>query len=109
MPFEEARAHLGVETQRQWTTRAVGRPTPCLFGLFSLSVLLAHALHPQGLPTRRAAWYPKAEATFADALAAVRRHLWASWNCTASRGTPASTPILRPHWECLHEALCYAA
>ena len=107
--FEEARAHLGVETQRQWTTRAVGRTTPCLFGLFSLIVLLAHALHPQGLPTRRAAWYPKAEATFADALAAVRRHLWASWNCTASPGTPDSTLILHPHWESLHEALCYAA
>ena len=25
--FEEARAHLGLETQRQWTTRAVGRTT----------------------------------------------------------------------------------
>ena len=31
--FQEARAHLGVETQRQWSNHAVARTTPCLFGL----------------------------------------------------------------------------
>lgn len=55
--FEEARAHLGLETQRQWTTLAVGRTTPCLLGLYSVVVLLAHAAHPDGLPTRAAACY----------------------------------------------------
>ena len=44
-------------------------------GLFSLVVLMAHALHSDHLPTRQAAWYPKAEPTFVDALAVVRRHL----------------------------------
>ncbi len=107
--FEEVRAHLGVETQRQWTTRAVGRTTPALFGLFSLVVLLAHALHPQALPTRQAAWYAKPAATFADALAAVRRHLWASWHYAASPTAPDVTAIPRPLWESLHEAVCYAA
>ena len=34
---------------------------PCLLGLFSFVVLLTHALHPDHLPTRQAAWYPKAE------------------------------------------------
>jgi hypothetical protein len=38
--FEEVRAHLGLETQREWSTRAVGRATPCLLGLFSLVVTL---------------------------------------------------------------------
>ena len=51
-----------------------------LLGLFSLVVLLAHALHPDHLPTRHAAWYLKAEPTFVDALAAVRRHLWEQLN-----------------------------
>jgi len=73
--FEEARAHLGLETQRQWSTPAIARTTPCLLGLFSLVALMAHALHPTHLPTRQSAWYPKAEPTFVDALAAVRRHL----------------------------------
>jgi hypothetical protein len=31
--FEESRAHLGVETQRQWSDLAIERSTPCLFGL----------------------------------------------------------------------------
>ena len=34
--FPEARAHLGRETQRQWSNRAIQRTTPALFGLFSL-------------------------------------------------------------------------
>ncbi|HEY3080212.1 MAG TPA: transposase [Chloroflexota bacterium] len=107
--FEEARAHLGVETQREWSTRAVGRSTPCLLGLFSLVVLLAHALHGKELPTRRAAWYPKAEPTFIDALAAVRRHLWISRNRppTLLARDPANPP---PLWlDALVEAACYAA
>jgi hypothetical protein len=28
--FEEARAHLGMETQRQWSEKAIARTTPCL-------------------------------------------------------------------------------
>ena len=39
--FEEARRHLGVETQRQWTDKAIRRTTPVLLGLFSLVTLLA--------------------------------------------------------------------
>jgi hypothetical protein len=103
------RAHLGLETQRQWTTRAVSRTTPCLLGLFSLVVLMAYTLHPDDLPTRQAAWYAKPEATFVDALAAVRRHLWAYRNGPVPRwqvGTANSPPwSLRP----LIEAACYAA
>jgi hypothetical protein len=107
--FEEVRAHLGVETQREWSTRAVGRATPCLLGLFSLVVLLAHALYPEDLPTRRAAWYPKAEPTFIDALAAVRRHLWASQNQPSLDRVagPANSP--QSVVELLVEAACYAA
>jgi hypothetical protein len=75
--FQEARAHLGVETQRQWSDQAIARTTPALLGLFSLVTLMAHQLaQGQSLPIRRAAWYQKEEATFADALAFVRRQLW---------------------------------
>jgi DDE superfamily endonuclease len=110
--FEEARAYLGLETQRQWTTRAVGRTTPCLLGLFSVVVLMAHAAHPDQLPTRQTAWYRKSEATFSDALAAVRRELWttgANRNAPAPPGDPllANPPahLLR----FLVDAACYAA
>ena len=75
--FEEGRAHLGLETQRQWSDLAIARTTPALLGLFSLITLLAHRLtrdHP--LPVRTAAWYQKQEATFSDAIAFVRRYSW---------------------------------
>ncbi len=78
--FEEMRAHLGFETQRQWSDRAIERTTPCLFGVFSLVVIMAKVLYPQELPLRQAAWYEKDEAAFSDVLAAVRRHLWEGSN-----------------------------
>ncbi|MGI4944029.1 MAG: transposase, partial [Janthinobacterium lividum] len=31
--FREVRDHLGVETQRQWSDKAIARTTPCLLGL----------------------------------------------------------------------------
>ena len=75
--FEEARAHLGVETQRQWSALAIVRTTPALLGLFSLVTVLAHQLlQGQVLPVRQAAWYQKALPTFSDTLALVRRELW---------------------------------
>jgi DDE superfamily endonuclease len=75
--FEESRAHLGVETQRQWSDKAIERMTPCLFGLYSLVAVLGHRHHPRGdIPFQQTAWYRKRQATFADVLAAVRRHLW---------------------------------
>lgn len=75
--FQEARAHLGVETQRQWSDLAVLRTTPALLGLFSLVTLFAHELlQGEELPARRAAWYTKAVPTFSDTLAFVRQHLW---------------------------------
>ena len=42
--FQEVRAHLGVETQRQWSDLAIQRTTPVLLGLFSIITLLAHQL-----------------------------------------------------------------
>jgi hypothetical protein len=39
--FREARDHLGVETQRQWSDQAIARTTPCLLALFSIVTLLA--------------------------------------------------------------------
>lgn len=77
MTFEEVRAQLGVETQRQWSDLAIARTTPALLGLFSLVTLLAHRLaHGRKFPIAQSAWYSKAQPTFADALALVRKHIW---------------------------------
>ena len=107
--FEEVRTHLGLETQRQWSTCAIARTTPCLLGLFSLVVLMAHALHPDHLPTRQAAWYSKAEPTFIDALAAVRRHLWAQLNSPTPPAALGSLNSMSPFFDRLVEVACYAA
>jgi hypothetical protein len=75
--YEESRAHLGVETQRQWTDKAVFRTAPLLFGLYSLITLYVHQNAERlALSPRRALWYPKPAPTFADALARLRQHLW---------------------------------
>ena len=75
--FRAVRDHLGVETQRQWSDRAIARTTPGLLGLFSIVTLLAARLDRR---TRSAvgtdAWYRKPRPTFTDTLAAVRRQFW---------------------------------
>jgi len=77
--FQEARRHLGFETQRQWSDRAIHRTTPLLLGLFSLVTLWAadQAARAGNLAALGAAWYRKPDPTFADCLAVVRRVLWA--------------------------------
>jgi hypothetical protein len=75
--FEEGRAHLGLETQRQWSDLAIARTTPVLLALFSLVTVLALQLSQAGqIPVPVTAWYHKTEPTFADCLALVRQHLW---------------------------------
>jgi hypothetical protein len=55
--FQEARRHLGVETQRQWSEMAIRRTTPALLGLFSVVTLLANQRMARSTEAvRRAAW-----------------------------------------------------
>lgn len=108
--FEEARRHLGVETQRQWSELAIRRTTPCLLGLFSLVALMADQLSVQGeLLVRGAAWYEKEHVTFADALAAVRRRLWQRPGFSMSDPPTETLKIPRSLFERLIETVCYPA
>jgi hypothetical protein len=107
--FEESRAHMGIETQRQWSDLAIERETPCLFGLYSMVALLAHALHPEGeIPIRATAWYRKTSATFADCLAAVRRSFWELEDFRDPGGDPKVARIPRPLLDLLRNAVLYA-
>lgn len=109
--FAETRRHLGVETQRQWSDRAIARTTPILLGLFSLVTLLAHRLvHDGRLPVRTAAWYAKTTPTFSDALAAVRRQWWRTTTTSCmSRRERDMIKLPRRIVQRLSEAVCYAA
>jgi hypothetical protein len=106
--FEESRAHLGIETQRQWSDLAIARTTPARFGLFSLVVLMAHALQSnQELPCEQTAWYPKTYATFPDLLRLVRRHIWQHRLFQTHGLSPAMRKISSAHFNQLLSAVCY--
>jgi hypothetical protein len=108
--FEEARAHLGVETQRQWSDLAIVRTTPVLLGLFSLVTLFAHhLLQGQEMSVRQAAWYTKALPTFSDTLAFVRQQLWAVSISWMSPEEADMVKIPKSLLARLTDALAYAA
>ena len=111
--FHETRAHLGVETQRQWSDRAIARTTPILMGLFSWVALAAHLLQQQH-PTihRAAAWCAKPAPTFADAIALTRRHLWMAsggFSLSARDSDSDSGKALASLYDRLVDTLAYAA
>ena len=106
--FEEGRAQLGIETQRQWSDRAIERSTPLLFGLFSLVTLFGQALHPDGhIPVAQAAWYRKQIATFREVLAGIRRHLWGQESFPTSPTDPDAVLVPRSTLEQFSLAVCY--
>jgi hypothetical protein len=75
--FEEAREHLGMETQRQWSEPAIQRTTPVLLGLYSLVTwITAQWAQQQPIPIQDTAWYHKEKVTFSDCLFMVRKHIW---------------------------------
>ena len=86
------------------------RHRPALPALFSLVTLLArHPTQNKPLPVRSAAWYVKTEATFSDAIALVRRHLWTNTKFTNS---PSHTGFVEFPTSVLHgmvDSLCYSA
>ncbi len=105
--FEEGRAQLGIETQRQWSDRAIERSTPLLFGLYSLVTLFGRAVHPDGqIPVAQAAWYRKRTATFRDVLAVVRRHLWGQGTFPTSPTDPGVVLVPCSTLERLSWAVC---
>jgi hypothetical protein len=108
--FEEARRHLGLETQRQWSAAAIRRTTPALLGLFSLITLLTHRTLPAPVSiVRHATWYHKREPTFADALALTRRDIWQHHAFSMSPCSGEIVKLPRAVLDRLTETLCYVA
>jgi hypothetical protein len=109
--FEEARAHLGLETQRQWSDKAIARTTPTLLGLFSWVTLVAHVLQTDcPLLVRQAAWYHKSRPTFSDTIAFVRSYLWHRAHVFCMSPDPLDVVKLpRSLVSRFVDTLCYAA
>jgi hypothetical protein len=108
--FEEVRAHLGFETQRQWNSQAIQRTSPAILGLFSLVTLLAHHLLGESpLPIRSAAWYAKSQPSFSDTIAFVRYYLWTHVQFVNAHSQTNSVPISHAVLHGLVDILCHAA
>lgn len=91
--FQEVRAHLGFESTRQRVAPSVLRMAPCLLGLFSLvSLIFAEHVRRHAAPIGVRPWYAKAEPTFSDAVATVRRLFW--WETILKQG-PKNTPVTK--------------
>ncbi len=107
--MQETRAHRGVETQRQWSDNAIARTTRCLPAPLSIVTLLAARLPARERKAAQAAWYPKTQPTFSEALASLRRALRREPALATShrrRGTTKPRFPLPPPWA---YALCNAA
>ncbi len=109
--FQEVRGHLGFETQRHWSERAIQRTAPALLALFSMVTLFAHPQMAKSAEAiRQTAWYRKSYPTFSDALALVRKELWAQeatfWGSLQEFDT---VKVPRVFVERLTDVVCYAA
>ena len=107
--FAETRAHLGVETQRQWSDKAIARTTPALLGLYSLISLWACDLLSTSSTPYAAAWYRKTHLTFTDAIGAVRLTLWVGDIYQHSPPHRERQKIPPDRLVRMAEALCFAA
>ena len=109
--FQEVRQRLGFETQRHWSDKAIERTAPAMLALFSMLTLFAHQYMAGSADiARRTAWYGKRTPTFSDALALVRKELWAreATFCGLLAETD-KVKVPRAFVERLTDAVCYAA
>jgi hypothetical protein len=77
--FQEGREYLRLESTKGYSQPTVWRFTPCLFGLYTMVVLLYLQLLQHSSPLRVIVWSGKATVTFSDMITCVRRALWEQW------------------------------
>jgi len=111
--FQEVRQRVGFESQRHWSEMAIQRTAPAMLALFSVVTLLAHQYMSENSAVdavRQTAWYRKSYPTFSDALALVRKELWAQEMsfCGSAQETDM-VKVPREFVKRLTDAVCYAA
>jgi hypothetical protein len=106
--FEETRSCLHLEATCGWCRQTVLRVTPCVFGLYSVVALLYNQL-PADRRVRAIEWPGKVGITFADALTAVRRWVWAEGVFRRVQGGSAIEKLPDALREVLYSALAPAA
>jgi hypothetical protein len=102
--FQECREYLKLESTKGYSQQTVLRFTPCLFGLYTMVVLLyLQLLHPSST-LRAIFWRGKSTVTFSDMITCVRRALWEQW-CFHAQADPQEFSKLSPS---LQDTILYA-
>ena len=108
--LEEARVHLGLETQRQWNARAMARTTPALLSLYAIITLTAHQLlQKESTIVRATAWSAKRRPPYAEAMALGRRQLWDHRHVSTSQHETDMIQIPRVLFDRFMDVVFYAA
>jgi hypothetical protein len=77
--FQECREFLKLGSTKGYSQQTILRFTPCVFGLYTMVVLLyLQLLHPAGTLSA-VFWRGKSTVTFSDMMTCVRRALWEQW------------------------------
>lgn len=74
--FQELRAQHRIESTRVWSQQSVMTYIPCLFGLYTLAVIVRGRTSSSPVRPRQDPWYLKANATYADLINDVRTIYW---------------------------------
>jgi hypothetical protein len=107
--FQEMRAYLGLERTRGRKKETVLRMAPCLFGLYTVVSVLFAQMPARHRRVRVIDWIGKKDATFSDAITAVRRWLWQEWVFAIPGHHAAFSKLRRPFQAMLLYALAPAA
>ena len=107
--FQECREYLKLESTKGYGQQTILRFTPCLFGLYTMVVLLYLQLPSSSSTLRAIFWRGKSTVTFSDMLTCVRRALWEQW-CFQTQTDPQEFSKLSPSFqETILSALAAAA
>ena len=102
--FQECREHLKLESTKGYGKQTVLRFTPCLFGLYTMVVLLYLQLPHPSSTLSTVFWRGKSTVTFSDMMTCVRRALWEEW-VFQTQAAPQEFSKLSPS---LQETILYA-
>jgi hypothetical protein len=107
--FQECREHLKLESTKCYSQQTVLRFTPCLFGLYTIVVLLYLQLPDLLRLPIMVSWRGKSTTTFADMITCVRRAIWQQWFFQTSTKAELFSKLPRSLQETILYALAPAA
>jgi DDE superfamily endonuclease len=107
--FQECREYLRLESTKCYSKETVLRFTPCLFGVYTMIVLLYLQLPDPLHAPSVLSWHGKTTVTFSDMMVRVRRAIWQQWFFQTPAATAAFSKLPTPLQETILYALAPAA